>query len=99
MFEIKSEGQGKIILAGRLDASKVDQASRFLESVQSPAVLDLGRLEYISSMGLGLLIETQKRLKEATGGGLKLVNVGPHIHDIFQFSGFHHIFEIEAAEK
>ena len=33
----------------------------------------------------------------ALGGGLKLVNVGNHINDIFKYSGFDKLFEIETG--
>jgi hypothetical protein len=32
-----------------------------------------------------------------TSGGLKLVNVNSHINDIFRYSGFDRLFEIELA--
>ena len=39
-------------------------------------------------------LKTQKRLVEG-GAGLKIINVNNHIHDVFHYSGFHTIFEIE----
>ena len=58
--------------------------------------LDCGQLEYISSAGLGVLLKTQKRLL-ATGGKLRLVRLKPHLRDIFTYSGFDQLFEIEAG--
>ncbi len=58
--------------------------------------LDCSGLEYISSAGLGVLLKTQKRLL-ASGGKLKLTGVNRHLQDIFRYSGFDQIFEIEAA--
>ncbi len=49
------------------------------------------------SAGLGVLLKTQKRLVE-TGVGLKIINVNNHIHDVFRYSGFNSIFEIETPE-
>ena len=97
MFEIKTDDAGGILLSGRLDASKIDQASSVLDALAEPCVVDLKDLDYISSIGLGLLIKTQKRLKQSCGDGLRLINVSPHINDIFQFSGFHLVFDIEAV--
>jgi anti-sigma B factor antagonist len=51
----------------------------------------------MSSAGLGVLLRTHKRLM-SSGGGLKLVNVNSHINDIFMYSGFDKLFEIETAE-
>jgi anti-sigma B factor antagonist len=53
-------------------------------------------LEYISSAGLGVLLRTHKRLM-ASGGKLRLVNVGNHIYDIFKYSGFDQLFEVKRA--
>ncbi len=50
------------------------------------------------SAGLGVLLKPQKRLVE-TGVGLKIINVNNHIHDVFRYSGFNSIFEIEAPER
>ncbi len=59
-------------------------------------MLDLGQLEYISSAGLGVLLKTQKRLMAASGR-LRLAGVRPHLRDIFVYSGFGKLFEIEPA--
>lgn len=94
MFEIDFGDNGEIVIVGRLDAARAEQAQAFLDKVPEPRVLDMARLEYISSAGLGVLLKTQKRLM-ASGGGLKLVNVNNHINDIFRYSGFDKLFEIE----
>lgn len=94
MFEIDFGEGGEIVCAGRLDASQVGTAQSFLDGVAEPSVMDFSQLEYISSAGLGVLLRTQKRLM-SSGGGLKLVNVSSHIRDIFRYSGFDKIFEIE----
>lgn len=94
MFDIGMGASGEIVLKGRLDAAQCEKAQSFMDGVMDPAVLDFADLEYISSAGLGILLKTQKRLAES-GGGLKIINVNNHIYDVFRFSGFHAIFEIE----
>ena len=96
MFEIDFGEDGEVVVAGRLDAAQADKAQTFLDQVPEPHVIDMGGLEYISSAGLGVLLKTQKRLM-AGGGGLKLVNVSNHINDIFRYSGFDKLFEIETG--
>jgi len=56
--------------------------------------VDLARLDYISSAGLGILLAAQKALTEK-GDGLVLIHLQSHIRDIFQMSGFDQIFKIE----
>jgi len=95
MFNIEFGENGEILCSGRLDAAQTATAEAFLDAVDGPGTLDFRQLEYISSAGLGILLKTQKRLV-ASGAGLKIINVNNHIHDVFRYSGFHSIFEIEA---
>ena len=96
MFSIEFGDNGEILCSGRLDAAQCARAEEFLGAVDSSSTLDFAQLEYISSAGLGILLKTQKRLVE-NGAGLKIINVNNHIHDVFRYSGFHSIFEIEAG--
>ena len=97
MLAIDFGADGSVVMAGRLDAAQAPAAQAFLDRVQGVVTLDCGRLEYISSAGLGVLLKTQKRLMAAKGG-LRLANVNRHLRDVFQYSGFDQIFEIEPAE-
>jgi anti-sigma B factor antagonist len=97
MFEIQFNDVGQVAMLGRLDAAQAVKAQEFLDqSVAERCVIDMGGLEYISSAGLGVLLRTHKRLM-SDGQGLRLVNVNSHIHDIFTYSGFDRLFEIEAS--
>jgi anti-anti-sigma factor len=97
MFEIELANNGTVLIGGRLDAAKAEQAQAFLDQVEGQCSLDLANLEYVSSAGLGVLLKTHKRLMGA-GNGLKLINVNKHIVDIFGYSGFDKLFEIVPAE-
>ncbi len=96
MLAIDFGAAGVVKIAGRLDAAQSPAAQAFLDRVQGPVTLDCTQLEYISSAGLGVLLKTQKRLL-ASNGKLRLAGVNPHLRDIFQYSGFDRIFEIDAA--
>ena len=93
MFEIEITEDGTVAVTGRLDAAQAVKAQTFLDKIEGRCVLDLANLEYISSAGLGVLLKTHKRLM-GSGSGIKLINVGHHIHDIFRYSGFDKLFEI-----
>jgi len=97
MFNIEFNAEGNVEVSGRLDAANAETALLFLNKAQGPCVIDMGQLEYISSAGLGVLLKTHKRLM-GHGKGLKLVRVSPHINDIFTYSGFDKLFEIEALD-
>lgn len=94
MLELERAEDGTIKVAGRLDAAQAESAQAWLDGVEGPCVLDLSGLEYISSAGLGVLLKTHKRLM-GQSGGLRLVNVNTHLADIFKFSGFDKLFQIE----
>lgn len=94
MFEISFNDKSEVELKGRLDAAQAAHAQEFLDQLNGPCVLDMATLEYISSAGLGVLLKTHKRMMTGSSG-LSLVNVNPHIIDIFRYSGFDKLFDIK----
>ena len=96
MLAIDFGAEGVVVIAGRLDAAEAPAAQAFLDATMGTVTLDCSRLEYISSAGLGVLLKTQKRLM-ASAGKLRLAGVNRHLQDIFRYSGFDQIFEIEPA--
>lgn len=96
MLTIEPGPGGVVVVAGRLDAAQAPAAQAFLDTVEGAATLDCARLEYISSAGLGVLLKTQKRLL-GSGGKLRLTGLTPHLRDIFVYSGFDQLFEIDRA--
>ncbi len=96
MLKMELGADGAVVIAGRLDAAQCPTAQAFLEHIEGTVTLDCSALEYISSAGLGVLLKTQKRLT-ASSGKLRLVGVNRHLLDIFRYSGFDQIFEIEPA--
>ena len=98
MFEIEYNADGEVLCKGRLDAAQCSKAEAFMDGIKENGVLDFTHLEYISSAGLGILLKTQKRLSES-GAALRIINVNNHIYDVFRYSGFHAIFEIEARQE
>ncbi len=96
MFEIEFGDENIVEVGGRFDAAQAARAQAFLDQVEGQCVLNMAKLKYISSAGLGVLLKTHKRLM-STGSGIKLINVNNHIHDIFRYSGFDKLFEIVPA--
>jgi len=86
-------------LLGRLDSanSSVVEA-QLLERVmggEGAVLLDLGRLDYISSAGLRVVLVVAKRMKQA-GRPLVLCGLQPNIRDVFEISGFLGILDVVA---
>ena len=93
MLSLDHGPDGAGVAAGRLDAAQAPAAQAFLDRTSGAVMLDCRALEYISSAGLGVLLKTHKRLL-GSGGKLRLTGVGPHLKDIFTYSGFDQLFEI-----
>jgi anti-anti-sigma factor len=94
MFNATNPENGQVRLSGRFDAAQVEKARVVFDQVKDSTVVDFGELEYISSAGLGILLMTQRRLRESGAGSLRLINLNKHIRDVFQYAGFDKIFEI-----
>jgi len=96
MLTVQALGDGRVVFSGRLDASQAAAAQTALDATSGVVVLDCRALDYLASAGLGVLLKTHKRLS-AQGGRLRLVGVRPALRDIFAYSGFDQIFEIESS--
>ena len=94
MLKIEGGDGGPVVVAGRLDATQSAAAQSYLDGLDGVVTLDCAALEYLSSAGLGVLLKTHKRLL-GSGGRLRLTQVNRHLQDIFSYSGFDQILEIE----
>lgn len=94
MFEIEKREESLIAMSGRLDASQVPKAEELLATVTGSTRIDLSGLDYISSVGLSVILRTYKRLEEG-GYTLTLRNPSPHVRNIFHYAGLDQVLEIE----
>ena len=94
MLTMEGGGETPVVLSGRLDATQAVAAQAYLDRLQGVVTLDCSDLQYLSSAGLGVFLKTHKRLLGA-GGRLRLTAVNRHLQDIFSYSGFDQILEIE----
>lgn len=86
----QEDGVSVVTLDGRMDSATspiVDQELSTAIGGGSPVLLDLGRLEYISSAGLRVLL---KAAKQAQGAKTRFAvcNAAPAVREIFDVSGF-----------
>ena len=91
-----------IDMTGRLDASTSgdahDEMERITKSGVSKVVLNLDKMEYVSSAGLRVLLMTAKHLKSLTGE-LKICNANGMVKEVLETSGFNHIIGIYDQEN
>jgi anti-anti-sigma factor len=93
MFDIQLGENKEIRLIGKFDASQADKATSFFGQIQDTHTVNFEKLDYISSMGLSILLVTQKRLLD-TGHELVMIKMTGHIRDVFGYAGFDEIFKI-----
>ena len=87
--------EGKLNTRSSPDAEK--QLARLIESGEKRILINLEKLDYISSSGLRVLLATAKKLN-SSGGELRICGVKDFVEEIFQISGFSTIFTIYENE-
>lgn len=98
-MNIESNKNGNALtlaLEGRLDTITAPQLEATLKNALpgvEALVLDLGKLEYISSAGLRVLLTAQKTMNKQ--GTMKVKNANEMILEIFEVTGFSDILTIE----
>ena len=82
-----AERTARIALEGRLDTVTASELERQLELLldgrYDRLVLDLARLEFISSAGIRVLVQARKCMG-AQDGGVLMVNAQPQIVKVFE---------------
>jgi len=86
----------EIALEGRLDTMTAPELeaelTKSMEGAES-LILDFGKLEYISSAGLRVLLSAHKAMSGK--GGMKVTNVNEIVGEVFEVTGFADILTIE----
>ena len=89
-------------LSGRLDAYSATEVEKkldaLIESGQTRLVVDLDKLEYISSSGLRVFLATLKKTRKQQGD-IKLACMKPFIKEVFDIAGFSQLFNIFETQE
>ena len=86
-----------LTLSGRLDAANAPLLERKIKQWGEEItefIFDFSQLEYISSMGLRILLQTQKALKEKDGR-LVIRNMREAVREVFEMTGFLKLMVLE----
>ena len=95
-IEKKNAETKTLALIGRLDTVTAPELEAEISAILPTAeslVLDMEKLEYISSAGLRVILKTQKALTQKAG--LKLINVSDDVREVFEITGFSDFLTIE----
>ena len=99
----RDAGEVKIIvLEGNLDTNTAPDAENYLQKIvdeeTKKILVNLEKLDYISSAGLRVFLSTAKQLK-SSGGELRLCNLNETVQEIFDMSGFSTILSVSDQEN
>ncbi len=95
-IEKKASDLDTLVLIGRLDTVTAPELEAELEKIlpnTNALVLDMEKLEYISSAGLRVILKAQKAMN--TKGTMKLSHVGESVMEVFDITGFSDFLNIE----
>ena len=87
-----------ISLKGELDVSTADKLKEYLHNLADEKILDmkinLDKLDYIDSTGLGVMIGVLKKLK-TDNKEIHILNPKSNVKKIFTITGLDKIFKVE----
>lgn len=89
---IKAKGRIDTMTAAEYGKTINDYLDNSSEEIKE-LVLDFSEIDYISSIGLRVMLELQKRMSNQ--GSMKLINVIPSVMEVFTMTGFTNILTIE----
>ena len=99
MLNIQKEMDGttmRVALEGRIDTASSEDFNREVRDALDGVdelVIDMTGLKYLTSAALRSLLTTHKSMMKK--GGMRLYGVNPQIMEIFEFTGFDSLFNIE----
>lgn len=88
---------GKITI-GEGDVVLREKVSELLDGGQAKIVLNLEKVKYMDSAGIGELVACYKRAKEKDGS-VKLLNPSGKVYDLLQLTKLEEVFETYKDEK
>lgn len=94
----ESNGISVVSPAGRVDSSTAHELEAALKALyeggKTQIVLDLEKVDFMSSMGLRVLVSAHKAI-DAAGGGFRLCNLSDNVDNLLLLVGMHEIFDIQ----
>jgi anti-sigma B factor antagonist len=97
-INITEKGKVNVLdLNGKLDlpnaARLKDQVKALLDEQKNQIHLDMEKVDFINSSGLGALVSLMKEIR-VHKGRLTLSNLAPYVNEIFEITQLSHVFEI-----
>jgi anti-sigma B factor antagonist len=91
-----------IVLRGEIGTETVnhfkDKIDQIVADGKTKLVMDFQEVNYLNSMGLGVVAATLKKVKKSKGD-LKLINLSPAVQELFELTRLTKVFEIFDSEE
>ena len=104
-MQIAFEKVGEVAVAAvpvdELDAGNVGEFKRDIAPLleaNAKVVLDMSRLRFVDSSGLGAFISCLRRLN-AKGGDLKMCGMSKQVRAVFELVRMHRVFDIVSSKE
>jgi len=102
-ISVKTTNEVKVLaFEGRLDTQTSPDAQQqliqLIEAGSTKILVNLEKLDYISSAGLRVLLLVAKKLK-ANAGELRICSLNAVVKEVFDISGFNMILSVSAKES
>lgn len=91
-----------IVLRGEIGTETVNQFKDRIDQIvadgKNKLIMDFQEVNYLNSMGLGVVAATLKKVKKSKGD-LKLINLSPAVQELFELTRLTKVFEIFESEE
>ena len=89
-------------IEGNLDTNTSDEVQKKLKEIITndslKIIIDCGKMDYISSAGLRVLLATAKQLT-GENGDLRICSLNETVSEVFEISGFDQILKVFPTEQ
>lgn len=97
-FEVAEFGRWAVMrVTGEIDMATAPRLRQHVQTVtaRKPAglVLDLDRVDFIDSTGLGVMVGAAKRMR-MIDGGFRIVCSQPHLNSLFEITRLNEVFDL-----
>jgi len=102
-MDVKPRGENiaVVVLKGEIGTETVnqfrDKIDQLVAEGQNKIIMDFQEVNYLNSMGLGVVAATLKKVKK-NKGDLKLVKLSPAVQELFELTRLTKVFEIFETE-
>ena len=88
------EGEVDVLTSPRFKTALAE----VVDAGASTVVVNLDKVQYMDSTGLGVLVSAMKRVRE-NDGIIVLTGLNPHLSKIFEITGLRKVFSVYATEN